>query len=196
MRKNQVSIYIQRFTSEAPEGAVQQAIRVYADSNNIWEALAAANHEATQQIIKDQLLPSFGRAESDVKVYEEREKSCGAEKRRIELQKSAKAYVDVKEPKFLFEKDVWVVHTNEGKTEFGNAQYVAGKWLDANVCYRYHGYDSEGIERYCAKAFRFNDVVEQMLRYPALTDVSEYEEDYSKQELKLLYDIKGKLVMG
>lgn len=44
MRKNQVASYVQRFSSEAPEGAVGQDIHVYADAYNIWEAVAAANY--------------------------------------------------------------------------------------------------------------------------------------------------------
>lgn len=35
MRKNQVSIYVQRFSSETPKGAVKQDIHVYADAYNI-----------------------------------------------------------------------------------------------------------------------------------------------------------------
>ena len=190
MRKNQVSIVIQRFVSEAPERAVRQDINVYADANNIWEALAAANHAATQQILKDQMLPAFGCAESSSTVYEKEERAYSADERRIELQKSAKAYESITAQQFLYDKDAWVVHTKEGKTEFGNAQYVAGKWLSKNVCYRYRGYDSDGIERHCARTHHFNDVVEQMLKYPELTDVSNYEDDYSRQELQLLQGIK------
>lgn len=72
MRKNQVSIYVQRFTSEAPEGAVRQDIHVYADAYNIWEAVAAANYELSSRILQDQSLPQFGRTNSGSisKVYQ------------------------------------------------------------------------------------------------------------------------------
>ena len=42
MRLNQVSIKIQRFGNQAPEGQKEQTIEVYADSNNIDEALLKA----------------------------------------------------------------------------------------------------------------------------------------------------------
>lgn len=61
MRKNQVTIKIDRFGDEAPEGCKQKTIEVYADSNDIWEALAAAFKGATTEICKDTQLPNFGR---------------------------------------------------------------------------------------------------------------------------------------
>lgn len=59
MRKNQISIKIQRFGDEAPNGR-GQTINIYADSNNIWEALAAANNLAATAITQTDKLPNFG----------------------------------------------------------------------------------------------------------------------------------------
>ncbi|MCU5043201.1 hypothetical protein PDQ31_27505 [Bacillus cereus] len=63
MRKNQVSIVIERFGDEAKNGQSKQTIRVYCDSNNIWEALTGACYEAVGEVIKGKNLPSFGRRE-------------------------------------------------------------------------------------------------------------------------------------
>lgn len=63
MRKNQVTIVIDRFSDEAKNGQNKQTIRVYCDSNNIWEALNGAFYEAVSEVIKGQNLPSFGRRE-------------------------------------------------------------------------------------------------------------------------------------
>ena len=60
MRKNQVSINIERFGDEAPEGTNHLTIHVYADANNVYEALSAAYFEALSAIQEDQSLPSFG----------------------------------------------------------------------------------------------------------------------------------------
>ena len=60
MRRNQVSISIERFGDEAPDSSKQITIQVYADANNIYEALAAAYYEALDAIQEDQPLPSFG----------------------------------------------------------------------------------------------------------------------------------------
>lgn len=59
MRRNQVTIKIERFGEEASNNH-HQIIEVYADSNNIWEALAAANKEATNIIEKNTKLTYFG----------------------------------------------------------------------------------------------------------------------------------------
>ena len=60
MRKNQVSINIERFNEEAPGDSRHMTIRVYADANNVYEALAAAYYAALDAIQEDQSLPSFG----------------------------------------------------------------------------------------------------------------------------------------
>lgn len=59
MRRNQVTIKIERFGEDASNGK-HQIIEVYANSNNIWEALVAANKEATNIITKNDKLPDFG----------------------------------------------------------------------------------------------------------------------------------------
>jgi hypothetical protein len=65
MRKNQVSITVERFGVEGlPEwleydGEGHQIIRVYADSNNIFEALAAANDEV-MRVIKEGTRANIG----------------------------------------------------------------------------------------------------------------------------------------
>ncbi|KAA0965278.1 hypothetical protein FQ087_02925 [Sporosarcina sp. ANT_H38] len=63
LRKNQVSISINRFGDEAKNGSNKQTIKFYCDSNNIWEALASF-YEAASEIIKVESLPNFGRRES------------------------------------------------------------------------------------------------------------------------------------
>lgn len=52
MRKNQVTIKIERFGDQVPEifNANSLEINVYADSNNVYEALALAYQEALNQI--------------------------------------------------------------------------------------------------------------------------------------------------
>lgn len=66
MRNNQVSINIERFSDKEKLGVEDISISVYADSNNIYEALAAAYFEVLQQIQTEGNinLPSFGRRES------------------------------------------------------------------------------------------------------------------------------------
>lgn len=59
MRKNQVSISIARFGDEAKNGNNKQSIRVYYDSNNIWEALSGAFNEAVSEILKAQNPPTL-----------------------------------------------------------------------------------------------------------------------------------------
>ncbi|WP_088121143.1 hypothetical protein [Bacillus wiedmannii] len=63
LRKNQVSIVIERFGDGAKNGQNKQTIRVYCDSNNIWEALTGACYEAVGEVMKNENLPSFGRRE-------------------------------------------------------------------------------------------------------------------------------------
>ena len=61
MRTVQVSIKIQRFGPNAPNGK-EQNLTVYADANNEYEALCAAFYEALDAIqATDNYLPSFGR---------------------------------------------------------------------------------------------------------------------------------------
>lgn len=62
MRSNQVEIKIRRFGEEVPEsyGNKIQVISVYADSNNLYEALAVANSELIKELRKYENVPSFG----------------------------------------------------------------------------------------------------------------------------------------
>ena len=62
MRKNQVSIRIQRFGDAVPKELERtvQTINVYCDSNNLYEALTGAFYEAVSEIAKTDNLPSFG----------------------------------------------------------------------------------------------------------------------------------------
>ena len=61
MRRNQVTIKIERFGDQAPENANgHQIISVYADANNVYEALAAAYAETIAAIEEDFALPSMG----------------------------------------------------------------------------------------------------------------------------------------
>lgn len=55
MRKNQVTIKIQRFGDVVPKdypNEDRQTISVYADSNNLYEALTAAYNAAVNEIAK------------------------------------------------------------------------------------------------------------------------------------------------
>lgn len=52
MRRNQISIHVERFGDQAPEGAEKQSISVYADANNIFEALSAAYYRLMDEIKK------------------------------------------------------------------------------------------------------------------------------------------------
>lgn len=72
MRKNQVSITIQRFGDQVPKNYPKhiQKIKVYADSNNLYEALAIATAQVLEEIKKYQEIPSFCRV--DVETNENR----------------------------------------------------------------------------------------------------------------------------
>ena len=62
MRKNQVEIKISRFGDEVPIGynKDRQIISIYADSNNLFEALSVAYSEAIKELQKHEEIPSFG----------------------------------------------------------------------------------------------------------------------------------------
>ena len=62
MRKNQIEIKIRRFGDEVPDsyGNDQQIIQVYADSNNLYEALSVAYSEVIKELQKYETIPSFG----------------------------------------------------------------------------------------------------------------------------------------
>ena len=61
MRKNQVSIQIERFGDQVPEGYPEstQEIMTYADSNDLWEALLAAYSAVMDEIQKYETVRSF-----------------------------------------------------------------------------------------------------------------------------------------
>lgn len=65
MRTNQVSINLERFFDNEELGVNDLHIRVYADANNVYEALAAAYFETLQQLQNEGgiELPKFGRRE-------------------------------------------------------------------------------------------------------------------------------------
>lgn len=52
MRAAQVSIKVELFAEEALENHQHIEILCYADSNNVFESLAAANHEVLKEIEK------------------------------------------------------------------------------------------------------------------------------------------------
>ena len=67
MRNNQVEIKISRFGDEVPptyekngEHKKEQIIRVYADSNNLFEALSVAYSEAIKELQRHEKIPKFG----------------------------------------------------------------------------------------------------------------------------------------
>lgn len=62
MRKNQVEILIRRHGDEVPSSYEKdiQVIQVYADSNNLFEALSVAYSEAIKELQKYENIPSFG----------------------------------------------------------------------------------------------------------------------------------------
>lgn len=181
--------------------------------------MAAANYELSRRIIQDQSLPQFGKASSGSisKVYRKAEDSYihvadytdemrkkvkeniferntnAVDARRRVLEEQIEKYGDIRNPKSLYD-ETWTVCSSEGKEEYGDAEYVASKWTNAVVYYRYQGYDGTGEIRNCVRAYCFNDVVESMLRYPKETEVDEYKEDYSVREFRLLKEIKRKLV--
>lgn len=66
MRSNQVSIKLARFFDKENLGIEDLEINVYADANNVYEALASAYFEVLQQLqIEGNIeLPHFGRRES------------------------------------------------------------------------------------------------------------------------------------
>lgn len=62
MRSNQVEIKIRRFGDEVSSSydSDKQIISVYADSNNLFEALSVAYSEAIRKLQTYEPIPSFG----------------------------------------------------------------------------------------------------------------------------------------
>lgn len=69
MRKNQVTIQIKRFGDQVPKGYHKeiQEISVYADSNNLSEALLTAMAQVLVEVRQYEEVPAFGRVESETK---------------------------------------------------------------------------------------------------------------------------------
>ena len=65
MRKNQIEITVRRFGDEIPNNYEndKQIIHVYADSNNLYEALSVAYSELIKELQKYETIPSFGRVD-------------------------------------------------------------------------------------------------------------------------------------
>lgn len=74
MRKNQVEIKVRRFGDEVPENfpADKQVISVYADSNNLYEALLIAYSELMKEIQRYENVPSFGCVEVSNNITNEK----------------------------------------------------------------------------------------------------------------------------
>lgn len=66
MRKNQVSIRNERFGDQVPDNypAKTQEVGVYADSNNVYEALSKAYSEAINLLVEYESIPGLGRCDS------------------------------------------------------------------------------------------------------------------------------------
>lgn len=62
MRRNQVTITLERFGEDVPKELNATSIKVsaYADSNNVYEALAIAYKEILDELGKYQRQPEFG----------------------------------------------------------------------------------------------------------------------------------------
>lgn len=65
MRENQVTIKLERFGDKDKLGIKDLEINVYADSNNVYEALSAGYYEVLKQLQNEGSieLPTFGRRE-------------------------------------------------------------------------------------------------------------------------------------
>ena len=63
MRKVQISIKMELFGDQAADGKSEQ-INVYADANNVWEAIVAGFHETVEALkAHGHKLPILGRKE-------------------------------------------------------------------------------------------------------------------------------------
>lgn len=68
MRRNQITLKIERFGEDAPNGKYQK-IEIYSDGNNIHETLSNINQLAIDTIERTSKIKRFGA--NDVKVTEE-----------------------------------------------------------------------------------------------------------------------------
>ena len=74
MRKNQVEIKVRRFGDEVPKNFPKdrQIVSVYADSNNLYEALLIAYSELMKEIQRYENVPNFGCIEVSNNITNER----------------------------------------------------------------------------------------------------------------------------
>lgn len=74
MRSNQVEIKISRFGDTVPStyNDNRQIIKVYADSNSLFEALSVAYSEVIKELQKYEDIPSFGRVDVSNNHHNER----------------------------------------------------------------------------------------------------------------------------
>lgn len=206
MRRNQISIHVERFGDQAPEGAKKQSVSVYADANNIFEALAAAYYRLMEEIQKDQTVPSFGRIEGRSKnfVYSSSPnpmaRSLSPEERETRRQAWAEEYPELMgeghKPTFVSKFLSWGV-CSRGKVEIGSPLYVGIKWAEAfsEEPFRYHysGYQDKNY-KYKAAALDLNDVIDSLFYAPEKFSIEDYLEDYSSQEISLIRKLKEKLM--
>lgn len=199
MRRNQVTMGLERFGDQTPEGSQRQHISVYADANNVWEAIAAAFVRLTEEIQRDQPLPSFGRVEGHTRNVLFDPAQPGKGKTQAEREAQAQAWAErnkeeamrYRKPGFCPELLAYAAFA-EGKLTVGTPLFVCNQWLGKPLRYRYSGFQ-KGNYRHHATALDFADVVDALLYAPGRFSVEGVEEDYSPGELRLLNEMKEKL---
>lgn len=204
MRRNQISIGLERFGDQTPEGAQHQRISVYADANNVWEAIVAALVRLTEEIQRDQPLPSFGRVEGRTRnaIYnpfdpsrEREEKSPEEREARIQAwveknKEEAECYR--RKPRYSPEFFSYAVFA-EDKLVVGKPLFVGNKWIGTPLKYRYRGF-YRGSYQYKATVLDFAEVVESLFYAPDKFSIKDYESDYSTQEVGLLTELQERLL--
>lgn len=197
MRRNQVSITLERYGNQAPVGAARQHVTAYADANEVWEALAAAFYKISQEIQRDQPLPSFGRVEGHTRNIVNSPGGAEPGDREAKIQAWVEQNREYAEkysarPQFSPEWMGWAVFADE-KLEVGKPSYVAGKWLGTPLRYRYCGYCKKTFTRW-AEAVSIEEVVDSLLYAPEKFSIDGHEEDYSTQEIAMLRALQEKLL--
>lgn len=79
--------------------------------------------------------------------------------------------------------DKWAVNTEHG-LEFGCVSYVAGEFCGDNLVYNYKINNCESHKH------SFDGVIEALMLNPKTFSVKGFEEEYSSQELKVLYNLQ------
>ena len=201
MRKNQVSIGIERFGDQAPEGSQRQHISVYADANNVWEAITAAFAKLVAEIQRDQSLPSFGRVEGHIRnaIYnpsqQSKEKSPEEREARIKewVEKNREEAARYRgRPRYnpeLFSYAVFV----EDELVVGKPLFVGNKWVGTPLKYRYSGY-YRGTYTFKATVLDFAEVIDSLFYAPNRFSIENYVSDYSLQELGLNKELQERLL--